>query len=226
MITAIHQPNFLPWLGYFHKINNCDTFIILDNVQFSRRMFYHRNKIKSSKGSIWLTVPVHDVYGKTLIKDIKIDKTQKWKIKHLNSIVHNYSKASYFNLYIDDIKNIFNQEWRYLIDLNMKIINWIIEKLEIKVNLVFASDLNCFGRSTELLVNLCLKTGSDIYLSGPSGKNYLTESLFEENGIELIFHNFIHPVYPQLYGDFQPKLSIIDLLLNCGPDSKKILLNK
>jgi len=227
MIVSIHQPNFLPWLGFFHKMAQCDKFIILDNVQFARRMFFHRTKIKTSqKQALWLTIPVHDRYGETNINEIIIDNSQNWKDKHLKSIIMNYHKAEFFSEYIKFFEEIFNDNWEILSDLTITIIKLLASVLEIKTEIILASDLQVTGKSTELLINLCKKVKATSYISGPSGKKYLKENEFEKNSIELIYHKFNHPEYNQLYGPFMSNLSVIDLLFNCGSESRNILLGK
>ena len=227
MIVSIHQPNYLPWLGFFHKMAQCDKFIILDNVQFARRMFFHRTKIKTSqKNALWLTIPVHDKYGETKINEVFIDNSQNWKDKHLKSIKMNYHKAKFFSEYINFFEEIFNNNWEMLSDLTITIIRLLASFLEIKTELILASDLQVTGKSTELLINLCKKVKANSYISGPSGKRYLKEDEFKKNNIELIYHKFIHPEYNQLYEPFIPYLSVIDLLFNCGPESRNILLGK
>lgn len=225
MIVAIHQPNYLPWLGYFFKIAKCDRFVLLDNVQYSRDGFVNRNKIKTPQGAAWLTVGVltKDRYGQ-LINEVEINSSIPWSSIHEKSLFQNYSKAPYFRDYISFFQDIYHRKWERLVNLNDALINVICQILGIRsVEFIHASELNTSGTSTELLVNICKAVGADTYLSGPSGKEYMDEELFEKEGINLRYSDFKHPVYTQLWGDFTPNMSIIDLIFNEGERSLEIL---
>jgi len=226
MIISIHQPMYIPWIGYFHKMMSADKFVILDDVEFSKNDWFNRNKIKSINGEMWLTVPIiYKDSSNKLIKDIIIDNSKNWKRKHLKSIKLNYSKALYINEYIDFIETIFSTDWRFLIDLNLKMIEFIKKELKIEIDIVLSSEMKVQDESTERLISICKKLNADKYLSGLGAKDYLSTELFVKNNIELLFQEFNHPVYQQLHGQFVSHLSIIDLLLNCGPDeSRKLIL--
>ncbi len=223
-IISIHQPYYFPWLGYFEKIAKSDIFVILDDVQYEKNNFYNRNKIKSSTGWDWLSVPVHNK-NRMKITDIRIANSMNWQEKHFRQIYYNYNKSEFYPNYNKMLEYIFkDNRWEKLIDLNMFIIKEIMKNLKIKTKLIFSSECNVTGSSTKKLVNLCKYLNADIYYSGISGHKYLDMKLFSENGIEVIFQNYTTPNYSQLHNDFIPDLSIIDLLLNNGPKSKAILL--
>lgn len=224
MIAAIHQPNYIPWLGYFYKMAKSDVFVILDNVQFSRRGLTHKNKIKSPDGELNVILPVYYQEGEG-INSIRIKDNSDWRQTHLNYFKYNYTKAKHFDIYFEDLKQIYEKDWIYMYELNMEIIKYIMTKLGIEKPLIYASSLNPEGKSTELLLDLCKKTGADTYLSGMGGKKYMDESRFAAEGINLEFSEFKHPAYPQLWGDFIPNLSILDLLFNCGEASPEILMS-
>jgi hypothetical protein len=227
MRIGIHQPMYLPWLGIFDRINQCDLFILLDNVPFgSKNYFLHRNKIKTRDGWTWLTVPVA-LKGKTgqLIKDVEIDNSLEWRKKHWMSIYHFYNKAPYFSRYSDFIENVYQREWQYLATLSYHLLAYLLEQIGIDTEIKWASSLDITGKKEELIFNICRAANADDYLSGPDGRNYLPIDFWRQNNIKLFFHDYQHPQYPQLHGEFLPQMSIIDLLFNCGPESLSILRN-
>lgn len=223
MIITAHQPNYIPWLGFFQRMDIVDKFIILDNIQFTRKAFIHRNKIKTASGELLLTVPVK-VKLDTLIKDVVIDNSQDWQRRHWLSIKQNYKKSPYWNYIGSELEDIYNKKWIKLYDLNLEIIKFIKNKLNINTELIILSELNQdFGNKTELLVNLSKYFNASTFLPGVGSKSYINRNEFEKNNIKLIFHEFKHPIYTQLYGPFISHLSILDLLFNAGPNSLKIL---
>ena len=223
MIVAIHQPNFLPWIGYFYKMYKSDIFVFLDNVQFSKNSYQNRVKIKTSQGAQWLTLPVFHKFGQ-LTKDVRINNNEKWKEKHLKTIELNYKKAPYFNQIYDLLVKVYtNNKWELMTDFNIELITAICNFLDIKTKTIRASSLNTSGSATELLIDIVKKVGGDIYLSGKGGMKYQNENRFKEENVTLIYTNFKHPVYPQLWGEFIEGLSIIDLLFNCGEESIYII---
>lgn len=230
MKVAIHQPNYLPWLGYFHKMANCDVFVIFDNVQLPNGKSYEtRNLIKTVSGPKWLTVPITNKGDNILIRDAKITDNNRWQKKHMNCIRSSYQKAPFFNNYIKDIEIIYNKEWTNLCDLNVELIKFFKEKLGIKAELILSSEIvkDDLGGAEKIFAILA-KLRADIYISGAGAgsKRYIFPEDFKNRGINLVFQEFVHPVYPQLGGGFAQNLSVIDLLFNCGPDSLKIILGK
>lgn len=222
-VIAIHQPNFLPWLGYFYKILKSDIFVFLDNVQYTKNSFINRNKIKTSKGELWLTVPVSFNFGDK-INEVRINNSLDWRDKHLKTLEVNYKKSYYFKEIYDLIKSTYyKKDWLYLKDLNIDLILTICEYLNLKRKFINASELGVEGRSTELLISIVKNVGGDIYLSGFGGANYQDILSFEKVGIKLIYYDFKHPIYKQLWGDFMPNLSIIDLLFNYSKQSLNII---
>ncbi len=225
-IVSIHQPNFVPWIGYFYKIVNCDVFVFLDNVQYTKNSFINRNKIKTPQRDRWLTVPVSFKFGQ-LINEVKINNNVQWRKKNLRTIEINYKKAPHYDAIYDLLKSAcFRNEWELLTDLNIKLINTICQFLDLRVKTIRASTLGFNTSSTDLLIKIIKKLDGKIYLSGKGGANYQDEEKFKQNGISLLYTDFIGPIYPQLYGDFIPNLSIIDLLFNCGSESIKYISQK
>jgi len=226
MIAAIHQPNFIPWSGYFYKISCCDLFVLLDTVQFEKNGYQNRNRIKTPNGVQWLTVPVH--FGGHLGQSsnmVAVAKNLKWGIKAWRTLQQNYGKAKYFQEYAGYFEELFSREWEALNDLNITLLLQIISWLELQPKILRASSMTVDGTSSELLVNICSEVGAGTYLSGYGGSSYMDYDLFARAGIVVETYDFISPVYPQLYGDFVPNLSILDLLFNCGPESRRVLLS-
>ncbi len=224
MKLSAHQPQYLPWLGYFHKLAQSDIFVFLDNVQYKKREFQNRNKILTSSGPLWLTVPVR-TRGKfeQLIKDVEIDNSVDWRKAHFESIRNNYGRAPFFKEHEPFFTSVYKKEWLKLAELNIYIVIYILSYLEIPVKVVFESALAAEGVKTARLVSICKKNKASIYLSGAGAKDYLEEEQFKEAGINLEYQVFKHPVYPQLLPGFVPDLSVIDLLFNRGKESIKII---
>jgi len=224
MIIAMHQIQFMPGLRFFSKIKNCDIFVFLDDVQYEKREFQNRNKIKTANGWQYLTVPVltkGKFYQK--INEVIINNDIKWREEHLKTIKINYSKAKYFDLYYPEIENIYSKEYIYLKDISLNLINFFIKNFNIRKNIKFSSEFNISEKSTNRIIEICKLLKADAYLSGIGAKNYLDETLFNRNNIKLIWQNFEVKEYPQIYGNFMPNLSALDLLLNCGKDSLRYL---
>jgi hypothetical protein len=222
-MVAILQPSYLPWLGYFEQIDRSDVFVFYDDVQYDKHGWRNRNKIKTPKGWQWLTVPVYHNFGQK-IYEVKINNNIPWRRKHLKSLQANYARAPYYQTYIKFFEKVYSQHWEYLVDLNVYLIKQLCEFLGIKnTEFVHSRDLNIKGERTERLVKICQLFGADEYLTGDAAKNYLEEKKFQNANIKVIYQNYRHPVYPQLFGEFIPYLSVVDLLFNCGPKSLEII---
>lgn len=226
-VVAIHQPNFLPWLGYFHKLLNCDVFILLDDVQFPRGKSYaSRVSIKSPNGPVWLTVPVRGKGDLSSIKDVETVAAIDWQRKHLKTIEACYAKAKYFKGYFSIIEQIYKLNCCNLADFNIKLIKALAGCFEAPARMIRASELDiAHSGSLERLIKLVKYVGGTKYLTG-TGKGslrYLDGDAFEREGVKVIYQEFAHPQYPQLWGEFVSNLSTIDLIFNCGTDGKKIL---
>jgi hypothetical protein len=218
MIVACHQPNYIPWPGYFYKLKLADTFVILDSVQCPRgTSWVSRNRIKTPVGQRWLTVPVQRKgLGFQRIQDVAIDNTQGWGKKHFLSISHFYARAPYFNDYIGYFEQAYKKEWSNVADLNLTFIKQIAKWLEIDTRIVLSSELGLDSHSSELLAEICKTIGADTYLSGSGGRKYMKDEEFKKRGIDIRYCSFNPKPYPQLWGDFLPNLSSVDLLFNCG----------
>ncbi|MBT3362554.1 MAG: WbqC family protein [Chloroflexi bacterium] len=228
MKIAIHQPNFLPWIGYFYKIAHSDAFVLLDNVQYTKNSFINRNKIKTPHGEAWLTVPVKKSgkFGQA-IHEVEINNAVKWKNKHLKTIEMNYKKANFFNYLFSNLEEIYlNTETNNLCQLNIRLIQFISSIFKLQTRLYRSSEIAAQGDNTLLLIDICKKLGADTYMSGFGGIKYQDEELFKEAGIKLEYYDFTHPTYLQLWGEFSPNLSAIDLIFNCGSESSSVMLDQ
>jgi hypothetical protein len=220
MILTAHQPAYLPWLGYFHKLVLSDVYIVLDDVQFEKNSFTNRNRIYSPQGALMLTVPIQ-IKGHTAkpIRDIEINNIENWRTKHWKSLVQSYRKAPFFHRYASWLESIYSREWCFLIDLTTEMLQFFIKDMDIKTSIVKQSDLNVISHKQDLVFDLCQKSKSDVYISGKLGRDYLDVSRFKEAGIYVYFQDYQHPMYQQRGEiDFIPNLGIIDLLMNVGPE--------
>ena len=220
MIVTIHQPNYLPYLGFFDKMKKADIMVIHDDAQFSRQDFQHRNRIRIRNGWTWLTVPVQKAeipINEIKIKnELRIGGKPKWSDAHFILIKNNYIKTQYYRTYEDEIKKIFEKKYDKLVDLNMELIKFLIKAFDIDIKIVYSSEFGFKSKSTQKSIDTVEALGGDVYLSGPMGCNYLDVTLFEESAIKLELQNFKHPVYKQRYENFVPNLSAIDALFNVG----------
>ena len=225
MNVSIHQPDFFPYPGFFNKIFLSDVFIILDRTQFEFGIT-NRNKIITPEGT-WkrISIPVKNDQKFFQNNDVKINNDMNWKEKNLDLISKSYSKSKFFDLYNTPINSIFEEKWEYLIDLNIKILKTIFEWLDVKTKIIFESELNVKGTSSEKLLNICKEVKATKYVSGPGGKNYLDEKIFQKNHIDIEYQKYTPTLYSQLNSkSFIPNLSILDLLFNMGYESRKFVL--
>jgi len=217
MKVAIHQPQYLPWPGYFNKILQADIFVFLDDVQYKKNEWQNRNRIKSATGEIWLTVPVHYRFGQK-INEVEIDNKIFWQKDHLKTISVCYRKAKYFDKFFPYIEKLLSKKYKMLVEVNIESINIILSYLGINKKIVLSSELKVEGEKTKRLVNICKKLGCDIYISGSGAKEYLVVEEFKKNNINVLFQEYTTPEYPQLFGKFIPNLSIIDMIFNVGKE--------
>jgi hypothetical protein len=223
MIVSIHQPQFMPWLGYFDKIVKSDIFVFLDTVQFKKNEFQNRNKIKTAQGWMWLTVPVLYKYPEH-IDEVKINNKVDWRKKHLRALEINYHKAPYCHELFPSIEGFYAGDTESLSDVNRESVLVLLGALGAHKETKVASELGNFPEEpSERLAAICKSLGGNTYLSGAGGREYLNLDPFHTKEITVIFQEFKHPVYRQLYGDFVPNLSLLDLLFNYGPDSLNVL---
>lgn len=227
MKLAIHQPEFLPWLGFFNKMARSDLFVILDHVQFKKRYFENRNRLSSPSGEVgFVCVPVKSK-GRYLqtISQVEIDNAQKWKEKMVRTIYHWYRKAPFFGDFFGDLERILRMPHQQLRDLNVELILFLKNALGIQTELVFSSQQN-FEESagSDLILQICRKNNANVYLCGPSGRDYLNQADFEKFGISIVWLDYRCPEYNQMTPQFVPNLSVLDLLFNNGKASLGLLL--
>jgi hypothetical protein len=222
-VVAIHQPQYLPWLGYFDKLDRCDVFCLLDTVQYKKNEFQNRNRIKTADGWQWLTVPVTYSFPQR-IAEVGVNQTVDWQRKHLQALKTNYSKAPFFDTYYASFEEFYQKSYEMIVDVNVASIELLTELLGLEGKLVLGSSLQVETEDPTLrLVEICKILGGDFYLSGLDGANYMDVDMFQNHKVEVLFQNFKHPHYPQCYGPFEPNMSVVDLLFNCGPESLAIV---
>ena len=216
MIVSIHQPAYLPWLGYFDKIARADLFIWLDDVQFQKNSFQNRNKILTKDGPSWLTVPVRTsgVLYDTPLRDVEIDNSKNWRAKHSASIHMNYNKARNFDDCFPALSRFYEREWPTLDGLCWEMLGYFNTLLGVTTPIRRASEMNAKGAKSDLVLDLCQQAGATTYLSGVLGRDYLNLESFARAGIAVEFQGYKHPSYRQAYPGFVPNLAVIDLLMN------------
>jgi len=228
MRIGILQPGYLPWLGFFEQMYKSDVFVIYEDVQYDKHGWRNRNRIKTANGVQWLTVPILVKFEEhPLISEVEVDNKQNWRKKHLSAIQQSYSKAPFYKEYADIFEEAYSRDWEYLIDIDMYFITKLSECLGMgSKKIIRSSTLDATGDRVERLVNICKMFKADTFYEGAAGRNYLDEKHFAGHGIRLEFQDYKHPIYNQLYGDFVPYLSVIDLLFNHGEESLAILTNR
>ncbi|MBL8029301.1 MAG: WbqC family protein [Fibrobacteres bacterium] len=220
MKVAIHQPNFIPWLGYFNKIHLADCFVFLDNVQFEKQDFGNRNRIKTPEGEKWLTLPIK-IKGKStqLINECEIHDTSKTLHKITRMIECNYRRAPYFSKYFLGLSEILKSGDTQMVSLNMQIIDWACDIFGIDTKFIVASKLQGITESGNARnVQICKAVGATEYISGSGARDYNDSDSFERAGVKLVYSEFVSPEYSQCFGPFIPNLSFLDYLFNEGAD--------
>lgn len=221
----ITQSNYIPWKGYFDGINTADVFVVYDEMQYTKRDWRNRNKIKTQNGAQWISIPV-EVKGKYFqkINETKVSD-RNWRLKHWDSIRHNYSKAPFFKEYAEIFEELYlNNQEEYLSEINISFINEINKILSIETEIIWSKDLDLRGDKSEKLLNICLDLEGTDYYSGPSAKNYMDVELFEKNGINVHWFDYSgYPEYNQMFGEFDHEVSILDLIFNEGPTAKNFM---
>ncbi len=227
--VVIHQPDFLPYVGFFDRFLHSDVYLILDHVQFvsgTSKAWTHRDRIKTPKGAQWLTLSVRKSPRDTPINEVELSAEVDWRSANLRLIEANYSRAPFYREVMPYIEQLYATPAVLLADFNIKSIELLMELLDVVRPMVRSSELSPVGASNELLIDLLRKLGASHYLSGVGARAYMNEQLFLDNGIQVIWQQFNHPVYQQQFGDFEPYLSAIDMLFNCGIEQSRRLLRE
>lgn len=227
MIISANQPYFCPYPGFFYKALLSDVLVILDEVQFPQRTTWiRRNRFKNDQGTLWMTIPVWKKgLGRQQINQVRVCYEGRWARKHPESLKSFYVNAPYLGDHLGFIEEIFSSRFEKLIDLNLAIIRYLLNCLQIETRLVLLSELGVKAQATQLLVDICKAMGASTFMAQTQAEKYLDLDLFRKNGIEPYFFRYIAPIYPQLWGDFIANLSTFDLVFNCGPKARDILIH-
>jgi hypothetical protein len=227
-IAASHQPNYIPWLGYFFKIAQADKFVFVDMVMFPNSGFVNRNSIKTQGGAAWLTIPILKA-GRSgqLIAEVETDNFQPWVRRHLMTLRSNYGKAPYFKEIFALLEPHYGAvvgRTNSLTEFNIGLIRGIAAYLGIGTQWILASKLDVAGPKTDLIASICTAVGADTYVAGTGAKAYMENEKLENAGVKLVYSSFTQTPYPQLFGEFISNLSIVDVLMNCGASGTRRLL--
>jgi hypothetical protein len=227
MRAAIMQPTYLPWLGYFAMMDQVDVFVFLDSVQFNARSWQQRNRIKTAHGEQMLTVPVSKK-GKRdqLISEVCIQTESSFVQDHKKAMQMSYSKAPFFAEYSRAIFSVLERGHTSLCDLNIDLIQAGCDSMGLQCKFLRSSELSCDGAKADLLVSICKAIGATTYLSAPGSRAYIEESTaFQDANIDVVYNDYHHPEYHQLYGEFLPYMAFVDLLFNTGPAAHEVLIS-
>lgn len=224
MFLTIHQPEFMPWAAYFEKMLRTDHFVILDSTKYQKSYFLNRCRIKQQGEAKWLTVPVNKGSSAEIIAEKRLADQDVWGKKIFHALYYNYGRAPYWSAHEDFFEHVFQQaQWTRLIDLNLKMLEYFSSALEIPFNYTRSIDMDLCETGSDLVLEICKKMGADQYLSGAHGKEYLDEAPFQTNGVEIIYQHYEERPYEQFNGAYCGPLSIVDLLLNKGPEARRYI---
>ena len=220
-----HQPAYLPWLGLLHKAALADTFVLVDTVQFEKESFVNRNKLRSPEGWRWLTVPVLSVgHTSSTLRDMRI-APRSWARKHWTAFRMFYGRTPFFAQHAPFLEEVYSRPWVLLVDLCEHVLRYLLAAFGIDAKLVRASDLSPTGAKSDLVLDLCRKTGAHTFVFGAFGRDYAEVESFRAAGVEVVFQDYRHPTYPQAYPGFEGGMNAFDLLMNVGPRSREVLMS-
>jgi hypothetical protein len=215
MVISAHQPAYLPWLGYLDKIKRSDVFVFLDTVQYEKNSYTNRNKIKTSNGPVWLSIPVIKTeHFNMTMNDMMIDNRYNWQRKHLNAIYLAYKKAPYFDKVFPELEKLYSVKYDKLVDATWDHLMFWLNLVGIDTKIIKSSELKIESKKSDLVFDICKCLNADYYISGALGKDYLETQKFIDAGINVEFQDYKHPQYNQLYGDFLPCMGIVDFVMN------------
>ena len=231
LIVTVHQPHYMPWLGYLHRMARADLFIVLDHVQFERGNYQNRTMIRVNGEPRWLTVPVVQRSQKERIAEKQIDNAlagtpRWWSSAHFQTIRHAYREAPFGARYLPELRRILETRWERVVELDAAMLDFLRGAYGVTTKVLRSSELNVAGAKSELILNLCRAVGADTLLAGLGGSRaYLDKAEFERQGVRIVYQEFSHPKHAQCgAAPFSPGLSSLDMLLNCGPHSGALLL--
>jgi hypothetical protein len=228
-IIGILQPNYIPWKGVFDLINQVDIFVFYDDVQYTTKDWRNRNKIKTKDGLKWLTVPIiKKGLRHQLISEAKIDNSTNWQSKHYKTLISSYSKSPYIKDYEYLLEEIYlKKQWTMISDLNITTTVFLAKTLGIKMEWYKSSEFDETGsKDGEKVIKICQRLGCNHFINGPASRKYMNEELFSKYDVSLSYIDYQYPEYPQLHGSFCHKISVLDLLFNCGPKALDFIINK
>ena len=225
MIATIHQVNYLPWLGFFSKIKSSDAFVMFDVADYSKNGLMNRNKIRTTDGWMYLTVPIEKKFHRRPFNEVLLPPNEKWREEHWKAMLFNYKKADYFGSYGDFFEKLYKKKHKTLMELNEEIILYIFKQLGINVKIFKTTELGTDKRlkKTDILLDILKSISADTYLSGAGGKTYIEPEKFREAGIGLRFQEYEHPEYRQRFDGFVPFMAVIDALFNMGEKTKDLI---
>lgn len=225
MIIGIHQPNYIPWIGYFYKIWMSDIFIFLDDAQFEKNGYADRNSIKTPQGTCYLKVPIELKKGlSTQYNEVRLKDELLWREKQLKTIQMNYKRSPYFSKVYPDIEKLYMCDKKELSTFNIHFIITISKKLNLNTVFKCSSQMDICGSGVNRIIRIVKACGGNIYYSGSGGANYQSSEEYHNEGIELQYTKFAHPQYHQLWSGFKENLSVLDLIFNCGYEQSEVLI--
>ena len=225
MIVTAHQPAYLPWLGLLHKAALADVFVLVDTVQFEKGSFINRNRLRSPEGWRWLTVPVlAKGHTSTDMRSLRI-APRPWARKHRTALHMFYGRAPFFAEHAPFLEDLYRHDWELMVDLCEHVLLYLFRAFDIDARLVRGSSLGLSGAKSELVLDLCRKTGARTFIFGALGRRYAEIDAFTAEGISVAFQDYQHPSYPQAYPGFVPGMTALDLLMNVGPRSREVMMS-
>lgn len=226
MILAAHQPNYLPWLGYIYKMAQADVFVLADDVQYTKHGYINRNRVRTHDGWQWMTVPVRS-RGRAgqRICDVEISTEQAWARKHLQTIEWNYRNAPFYDMHASFLHELLQAPPARLLDLNVRLMRYALAQLDLDTRIRLSSEMTLRPERSQRLADMARACNCDVYLAGDGGsRQYLDEHVLQAAGIDVQYVGFDHPRYPQCHAGFEAGMCVFDLLFNCGPRSREVLL--
>lgn len=217
MIACVHQPNYLPWLGFFAKVAQSDVYVVMDNVQFTKNSWINRVKVAGNGDPLWLTVPVRRQGLETLIANVEIDYSRNWIKQHRATLEARYGRSSFFKAVYPDVTAILEMRVRRLVELNTLLIHWVLDACAVQTKVVLGSELHAVGKASTLIVAQCQAIGATEYIAGQGSVGYEDMDAYSTAGIRHRRQAFSHPEYPQVgRAQFLPGLSVLDALFHLG----------
>ena len=220
MKVVISQPMFFPWIGFFEQIKLCDFYVHYNDVQYSKGGFTNRVQVKSSEGIKWLSVPLKNLHLGQRIDQVEINNELDWRATHFNLLKRCYETAPFYSEMLKLVETVYSRDWELLDDLSQTTLNTVCEYFGFfgDIKFIKIKDLNIGGTSSERVLATTLKIKADTYITGHGASKYLDHSIFENSGVRVEYMDYKKTPYRQLFGEFTPYVSILDLIANVGKD--------